>query len=197
MTILPVEYYRHQDVLFLSRDLLGKFLLTKIDSVVTGGMIIETEAYRGSEDRASHAHGNRRTKRTEIMYAEGGICYVYQCYGIHALFNIITNDAEIPHAILIRAIQPLIGVEEMLKRRNKQKIDKTLAGGPGTLTQALGIAVDHNGLPLTGPPIWIEDRNIVVRPGDIIAGPRVGIDYAGEDASLPWRFQLKVLNEIK
>lgn len=190
MTLLPAHYYRHQDVLFLSQDLLGKFLLTHIGPVVTGGMIIETEAYRAPEDRASHAFGNKRTKRNASMFKLGGICYVYQCYGIHALFNIVTNEEDIPHAILIRAIHPLIGVEEMLRRRNKSHVDRTLAGGPGTLSQALGIGLDHNGLPLTGPVIWIEDRGVIVPPDAVITGPRVGVDYAGEDAKLPWRFRI-------
>lgn len=190
MKVLPLKYYQNEDVLFLSRDLLGKFLMTCIDSKLTGGMIIETEAYRGPEDRASHAVGNRKTKRNTVMFSEGGVCYVYQCYGIHALFNIVTNAADIPHAILIRAIKPLIGVEEMMQRRNKTKVDRTLAGGPGTLTQALGIELKHNGLPLTGPEIWIEDRDIEVFSHEVVTKPRVGVDYAGEDAHLPWRFCL-------
>lgn len=190
MTILPLEYYQNDDVLFLSQDLLGKFLLTKIGPTITGGMIIETEAYRAPEDRASHAFGGKRTKRNAVMFHAGGVCYVYQCYGIHALFNIVTNGLDTPHAILIRAIQPLIGVEEMLKRRNKEHVTKTLAGGPGTLTQALGITLEHNGLPLSGPPIWIEDRGIETPIESIVTGPRVGVDYAGEDALLPWRFRL-------
>lgn len=190
MSVLPPQYYQQEDVVFLSRDLIGKFLLTKIENIVTGGMIIETEAYRAPEDRASHAFGNKRTKRNAVMYHAGGVCYVYQCYGIHALFNIVTNGADTPHAILIRAIAPSIGVEEMLRRRNQTHVTKTLAGGPGTLTQALGITLKHNGLPLSGPPIWIEDHGVKIAPDSIIAGPRVGIDYAGEDALLPWRFRV-------
>lgn len=190
MSIIPQEYYLQHDVLFLSRDLLGKFLMTEIDSKLTGGMIIETEAYRAPEDRASHAFGNKRTKRNAPMYCLGGISYVYQCYGIHFLFNVVTNIADIPHAILIRAIKPVIGIETMLARRHKAKADRTLAGGPGTLTQALGITLAHNGLPLFGPPVWIEDRGIKVAPEDVVTGPRIGVDYAKEDALLPWRFQL-------
>lgn len=190
MPILPLEYYRNDDVLFLSQDLLGKFLMTHIGLHLTGGIIIETEAYRAPEDRASHAFGNRRTKRNAPMYQQGGIAYVYQCYGIHALFNVVTNDADYPHAILIRAIAPTTGIEEILRRRNKDKLDKTVAGGPGTLTQALGITLKHNGLPLNGPSIWIEDRGLTIKPNDIITGPRIGVDYAGEDALLPWRFCL-------
>lgn len=195
--ILPLDYYKSHDVVFLSRDLLGKFLFTQIDSIITGGMIIETEAYRAPEDRASHAYGNRRTKRNEIMYSEGGVSYVYQCYGIHALFNIVTNDIGIPHAILIRAIEPTVGIDEMLRRRKKDKIDRTLSGGPGTLTQALGITCKDNGLSLAGPRIWIENRGVYVPPESIISSPRVGVDYAGEDALLPWRFRLDSLQNSK
>jgi DNA-3-methyladenine glycosylase len=191
MNPLPLSYYQHHDVIFLSQDLLGKFLMTQIGTTLTGGMIIETEAYRAPEDRASHAFNNRRTKRNEMMFQQGGYGYVYQCYGIHALFNIVTNLSGIPHAILIRAIQPTVGIEEMLKRRNQEKLSKTTAGGPGTLTQALGINLSHNGCLLTEPPIWIEDHGIIVKPDDIIAGPRVGVDYAGEHALLPWRFRIK------
>lgn len=190
MAKLSLEYYKNRDVIYLSRDLLGKYLFTNIDNELTGGMIIETEAYRAPEDRASHAFGNRRTKRNEVMYQEGGTGYVYQCYGIHYLFNVVTNEAEVPHAILIRAIKPEVGLDVMLRRRNKSKIDKTLCGGPGTVSQALGIDKKHNGLKLNGSTIWIEDRGNVIPAEDIVASPRVGVDYAGEDALLPWRFRI-------
>lgn len=190
MTTLPLEYYQHHDVLYLSQDLLGKYLITNIDGTITGGVIIETEAYQGPEDRASHAFGNRRTKRTEVMYSLGGTAYVYLCYGIHSLFNVVTNDTGIPHAILIRAIKPEMGLETMLKRRNKQAIDKSLCNGPGALTEALGINLSHNGILLTGPEIWIEDRGLKVDAADIVRGPRVGVDYAGPHAEFPWRFRL-------
>jgi len=192
MKPLKLAYYRHHDVVSLSQDLLGKFLMTHIGGKVTGGMIVETEAYQGPEDRASHAFGGRRTRRNEVMYGQGGICYVYRCYGIHNLFNIVTHSTNIPHAILIRAIAPVDGIEVMLKRRGKEKVDKTLCGGPGTVSQALGIELKHSGLPVTGPEIWVEDRGIKIAKKDIIAGPRVGVDYAGEHASLPWRFRVKV-----
>lgn len=190
MSILPLEYYKNDDVLFLSQNLLGKFLMTHMCPTVTGGMIIETEAYRAPDDRASHAYGNKRTKRNAPMYRQGGICYVYQCYGIHALFNVVTNDAEFPHAVLIRAIKPTDGVDEILRRRKMDKLTPKVAGGPGTLTQALGIDLKHNGLSLTGPEIWVEDRGVVIPNDSVITGPRVGVDYAGEDALLPWRFRI-------
>lgn len=189
--ILPLKYYQTNDVLSLSQDLLGKFLMTCINGKRTGGMIVETEAYRAPEDRASHAFGNRRTKRNEAMYLAGGVSYVYRCYGIHSLFNIVTNIENIPHAILVRAIEPIEGIEEMLLRRNKERLERTLTAGPGALAQALGIDIMHNCLPLTGKIIWIEDRGIKIDLNDIVAGPRIGVDYAGEDALLPWRYRIK------
>lgn len=163
--------------------------MTKIDDVLTGGMILETEAYRGPEDRASHAFNNRRTKRTEVMFQKGGIAYVYLCYGIHCLFNVVTNKNEIPHAILIRAIAPDCGINKMFQRRKKKKLHFTLTSGPGSVCQALGIHLIHNGHTLTKPPIWIEDRGYT--PKNIHVGPRIGIEYAKEDALLPWRFWIK------
>lgn len=185
---LPLSFYQQPDVLEISRQLLGKFLFTFFDESLTGGMIVETEAYRGPEDRASHAFGMRRTQRNEAMYRAGGISYVYLCYGLHRMFNIVTHQKEIPHAILIRAIIPTVGIETMLARRGKQKIDCKLTAGPGTLAQALGINLSHNGLSLTDSQIWIEDRGILVKEEEILALPRIGVDYAGEDALLPWRF---------
>lgn len=191
MRILPPTYFQQSDVVQLSKDLIGKFLMTDFGDGVAGGMIVETEAYRGPEDRASHAFGNRRTKRNEMMYAKGGTAYVYLCYGMHHLFNIVTNKADIPHAILVRAIAPSDGIERMAKRRNKSVGNKSFTNGPGTLTQALGITVAHNGVELEGAPIWVEDRGLEVKAQDIEVGPRIGIDYAGEDAKLPWRFRLR------
>ena len=189
---LPLSFYRQDDVLEISRQLLGKYLLTHFDNVLTGGKIVETEAYRAPEDRASHAYGMRRTKRNETMYQAGGVCYVYLCYGLHSLLNIITNEENIPHGVLIRAIEPEIGIETMLKRRGKDKLTRHLTNGPGALAQALGVNTSHDGMSLTDSnKIWIEDRKIIVSDEDISASPRVGIDYAGEDAILPWRFRLK------
>lgn len=188
--ILPLSFYQHHDVIHVSQQLLGKFLCTFLDGELTSGMIIETEAYRGPEDRASHAFGNRRTRRTEVMFQQGGICYVYLCYGIHALFNVITNAQDIPHAVLIRAIKPVEGIECMLKRRKQAKLNARLTSGPGALTQALGITVGHSGLSLRGPQIWIEDRGVQIDSKAILASPRIGVDYAKEDAFLPWRFRI-------
>jgi DNA-3-methyladenine glycosylase len=191
MQKIPLSFYQQEDVLALSQQLLGKYLFTYFDHVLTGGMIVETEAYRAPEDRASHAYGMRRTQRNAVMYQAGGVCYVYMCYGLHALFNIVTNREEVPHAILVRAIEPTEGLEVMLKRRNKRFVEYSLTAGPGALAQALGISKQHNGLLLTGSPIWLEDDGHFVLKEEIIASPRVGIAYAGEDALLPWRFRLK------
>ena len=144
-------------------------------------------AYAGVTDKASHAYGGRRTKRTEAMYSTGGVSYVYLCYGIHRLFNIVTNVQGIPHAILIRAIYPSIGIEEIVKRRGGKFSDR-LCVGPGKVSQALGIDLLHNNASLWGKEIWLQDDHVKIKPGDIQAGPRIGVDYAGEDAKLPYRF---------
>ena len=188
---LPQSFYRRDDVVRIGRELLGKVLCTRFSGQTTAALITETEAYAGSNDRASHAYGNRRTKRTEPLFAAGGIAYVYLCYGIHHLFNVVTNEADVPHAVLIRAAAPLQGIDIMLYRRSRPEADKTLLAGPGSTAQALGIDTVHSGISLSGSQIWIEDRNTVVKPGSIVAGPRVGVDYAAEDASLPYRFILK------
>lgn len=201
---LEKDFYLHEDVVHLSKELLGKYVCTKIDGKITSGIITETEAYAGEIDKASHAYKNKRTNRTEIMFSEGGVSYVYLCYGIHHLFNIVTNYKNVPHAILIRAIKPADGINTMLERRNmdisKEIIQqvkegkKKIAGGPGTVSQALGIKTKYSGIDLTGNTIWIEDRGIKLNEQDIIAGPRVGVDYAGEHAKWPYRFILKVNN---
>jgi DNA-3-methyladenine glycosylase len=153
-------------------------------------MIVETEAYAGASDKASHAFGNRRTKRTEVMYAEGGTAYVYLIYGIHHLFNVVTHLAETPHAVLIRAIEPLEGIDIMLKRRKMETLKPALTAGPGAMSAALGIRVDHTGYDLQGPDIYIEDRGIKIAAKSIVAGARVGVGYAQEDALLPYRFSI-------
>lgn len=183
MTILPRDFYLQEDVTSLAKQLLGKWLMTNINGKLAGGMIIETEAYKGAEDKACHAYNNRRTKRTEVMFYDGGISYVYLCYGMHNLFNVVTNKKNTPHAILVRALKPEIGIETMKIRR---KTEKNLTSGPGTLCEALAIDRTHNASPLTMSPIWIEDRNFT--PKDIQSSPRIGVSYAKEDALLPWRF---------
>lgn len=187
MTKLPQAYYQQPDVLAISRDLLGKKLFTEIDGVRTSGIITETEAYAGVLDRGSHAYGGRRTKRTETMFMPGGVAYVYLCYGVHALFNVVTGPADNPMAVLIRAVFPSDGIDKIMERRKHPK--KHIADGPGKLTMALGITTDHNAVKLTEELIWLEefthfDDELVQ------TGPRIGIDYAGEDAKLPYRFRV-------
>lgn len=182
---LPLSFYQSDDVVDVAKKLLGKGLFTEIGGHLTGGIIIETEAYAGAGDRASHAYGNRRTKRTETMFQKGGIAYVYLCYGIHSLLNAVTADEDIPHAVLIRAIQPTAGIDLMLKRRKKTTLEG-LASGPGALTAALGITLAHNASPLNSESLWIADLGI--ESEQIISGPRIGVDYAGPDALLPYRF---------
>lgn len=192
MNILPISFYQRDNVVQISREFLGKYLMADIGGEVAGGMIVETEAYSHVGDKACHSHLNRRTTRTEVMYRPGGVAYVYKVYGFHYLFNMITNVEDKPDAVLVRAIEPTLGLEVMQRRRNLPEIMPRLTAGPGMLTQALGITKEHYGIPLTtGETLWIEDRDETIADADVIASPRVGIDYAGEDAALPWRFRIK------
>lgn len=188
---LPDSYYHNPDVVALSKDLIGKYLFTCIDDVITGGYIVETEAYNGIIDRASHAYGNRRTPRTSTMFQQGGITYVYLCYGIHEMFNIVTNVEGHPQAILIRAINPTDGIEVMQTRRNMPVLKPTITMGPGSVAKALGISRAINAYSLQSDTIWIEDKALAFPDEDIAAMPRVGVDYAGDDAYLPYRFYVK------
>jgi DNA-3-methyladenine glycosylase len=181
-------FYLRDDVLAVSRDLLGKVLCTGVGGKVTSAMITETEAYAGVDDRASHAYGNRRTRRTEPMFHRGGIAYVYLCYGIHHLFNVVTADEDTPHAVLIRAGKVVEGGAAIATRRGLDVTDKRLLAGPGSLAKGLGIHRRDSGTALTGSRIWIEDRDIKVPDEDVRTGPRVGVGYAGVDADLPYRF---------
>lgn len=190
MTPLPLSFYLQEDVVHIARALLGKALFTRIDGCLTGGIITETEAYRGPEDKASHAYNNRCTPRTKTMFQTGGIAYVYTCYGIHQLLNVVTNVEGIPHAVLIRALYPTHGLNTMLKRRKKKAFNPMLCTGPGSLTQALAIGKEHNGAPFDEAPLWIEETSLTITPDLIQATPRIGIDYAAEHALLPWRFLL-------
>ncbi len=192
MARLTRAFYRRTDVCGIARELLGKQLVTRIGRAPrTAGIIVETEAYAAPDDRASHAHANRRTARTETMFADGGTAYVYLCYGMHALFNVVTNRAGIPHAILIRAVEPTEGIPTMLRRRGRARIEPALTAGPGVLAAALGITVKHTGTDLCGDRIWIEDVGLAVTDDGILASPRVGVDYAGDHAQRPWRFRIR------
>lgn len=188
MIKLDRNFYECVDVVAVARDLLGKVLCSRIDGRLTRAVITETEAYAGAGDRASHAYGGRRTARTEPMYAPGGTAYVYLCYGIHHLFNVVTSVADDPQAVLVRAGSPLTGLDVMLGRRGMACAEARLLAGPGSLAKALGIHTRHSGTRLTGTTLWIEDRGIEVDDDIIAAGPRIGVDYAGVDAALPYRF---------
>ena len=191
MPKLKRYYYLQEDVVAVARDLLGKGLFSRINGKLTAGIITETEAYAGVNDKASHAFGGKRTQRNEIMYAKGGSGYVYLCYGMHHLFNVVTNKENVPHAVLIRAIKPLEGIETILARRKHKVLAKNTSAGPGTVSQALGISTKLNGEDLTRNKIWLQDEGIKVLKQNIIAGPRIGVDYADEDAKLPYRFILQ------
>ena len=189
---LDLDFYKRKDVVKIARKLLGKSLFTRFDGKLTGGIITETEAYAGVTDRASHAFGSRRTARTEIMYMQGGTAYVYLCYGVHSLFNVVTNIEGVPHAVLIRAIFPTTGLDTIRARRNSgNKALQKICAGPGTVSSGLGIHYSHTGISLLDNKIWIEDKQVDIDEKQIITGPRVGVDYAGKDALLPYRFILK------
>lgn len=186
--ILSPSFYTGKDVVKIAKELLGKILLTRFDGVETSGRIVETEAYAGELDGASHAYGGRRTARTEVMYQEGGIAYVYLCYGIHHLFNVVTNKKDTPHAILIRALEPIKGIEKMLERTGKKKLDYSLTKGPGNVAKALGISTKHTGYNLRTDGIYIMDDGFKIAKKNIHLTARIGVDYAGEDAKLLYRF---------
>jgi len=192
MKKLTLSFYQRTDVVQIAKELLGKILVTKWEGIETSGRIVEVEAYNGVADKASHAAGGRRTNRNEVMYGEGGVSYVYLCYGIHHLFNVVTNRQETPHAILIRALEPIKGIDVMLERTGKKKSDTTLTKGPGNVSKALGISFkEHSGLSLSSKELFIAEDDFKLSKKDMVASPRIGVDYAGEDARLPYRFFIK------
>lgn len=185
---LSRDFYERPDVVSVARDLLGKVLVTCINGFFTSALITEVEAYSGSNDKACHANNGLRTARTEVMYHQGGTAYVYFVYGMHHLFNVVTNSEGTADAVLIRAVEPLDGVEHMLHRRKRAKADHLLTSGPATLSQALGIKTKaHYGLDLLGETIWLEEAP-ALNPTEIMISTRIGVDYAEEDALKPWRF---------
>lgn len=188
MKKLDHGFYDRDDVILIASELLGKILVTKDGSNITSGRIVETEAYAGIIDRASHAYGGRRTRRTEVMFGRPGTAYVYLCYGIHHLFNVVTNKTDVPHAVLIRAVEPMEGISLMLERTGKDKLDATLTRGPGNVSKALGIHTNDSGVDLLGERIFIVDDGYYLEPSSIIKSARIGVEYAGEDAGLHYRF---------
>lgn len=188
---LPPAFYERADVVTITKELIGKILVTNFDDRLTAGRIVEAEAYNGPYDKASHSYNNRRTKRTEVMYANGGVAYVYLCYGIHQMFNIVTNVKDIPNAILIRALEPMLGIDTMLERSNKTVHSFDLTRGPGNVAKALGLHTSQTGMHLQTGDLFIADDGHSYNEADIIATTRIGVDYAAEDALLPYRFLVK------
>jgi len=191
MEKLSVSFYQRKNVLQIAKELLGKIIVTHWNNIITSARIIETEAYAGVMDMASHAYGAKRTKRNEVMYANGGVAYVYLCYGIHHLFNVVTNVEGVPHAILIRSGEPVKGIDEMLRRTGKKNLDNTLTRGPGNFSKALGIYTGHSGTSLQSEDLFITEDEFKYKKKEIFSSPRIGVDYAGKDALLPYRFYIK------
>ncbi|MEO5906786.1 MAG: DNA-3-methyladenine glycosylase [Saprospiraceae bacterium] len=190
---LPASYYATHDVTHLAKDLLGKFLCTDINGFHCSGMIVETEAYRGPDDRAAHSFNNRRTPRTEVMFWQGGVAYIYVCYGMHHLMNVVTASTDIAHAVLIRALEPADGIDIMAERRQMGASDSRLTKGPGALSVAMCLRKELTGTPLFKPhtPVWIEDRKVTFTSNDICISKRIGVESAGDAAHWPWRYFVK------
>lgn len=188
---LPLSFYQRNDAVLVARELLGKHVYTNIDGLLTGGVIVETEAYQGPEDRGSHAYNHRKTPRNEIMFSAGGVVYMYICYGIHDMLNVVTGTDGVSHAVLIRAVEPRVGIDIMRERRNLFTEDTRLCRGPGALAKALGLVKAHNGINLLEDKIWIEDRNEVLSESEIIASARVGMNFDGPYKIIPWRFYVR------
>jgi DNA-3-methyladenine glycosylase len=186
---LDQSFYNRRDVTRIARELLGKGLFTRQNGKTSGGIIVETEAYSNVE-RGCHAYQNRMTNRNEFMFGEGGYAYVYLCYGIHNLFNVVTNGEGEADAVLIRALEPLEGMQAMKRRMNVDS-EARITSGPGKLTKALGIDRTLNGRPLWSRQLWLEDLGGKISADQIVRSARIGIDYAGADALLPWRFTLR------
>jgi len=190
MQKLPREFYLSTNTAKIARDLLGKLLVVPDETGRrVSGMIVEVEAYLGKADRAAHSFGGRRTARNEVMYGGGGHVYVFFVYGMYYQLNVVTGPADHPHAILIRGIEPVEGIEVMRERRGEMK-ETNLTSGPGKLSIAFGVTRDLNGADLTDDRIWLEEYRSFSKK-QIEIGKRIGIDYAGEDAEKPLRFWVK------
>lgn len=191
MPKLPLAFFQRPDVLTIARELLGKHLCTQIDGQLTTGRIVETEAYRHEGDDSLTLHLQRKQRQARALFAAGGVAYIYTVYRVHSLFNIVCHDAEHPDTVLVRAVEPVLGVEEMLRRRGLPAPARNLTAGPGLLCQALGLTPALSGEPLTGPTIWVEDHGEVIADEQIKVSSRVGLEYAGPAAvALPWRLRL-------
>ncbi len=190
MNKLSLSFYLRNDVVKIARELLGKVLVSNFDNQYTSGRIVETEAYAGEIDKASHAFKGR-TKRTEVMYAEGGVAYVYLCYGIHQMFNIVCNKQGTPHAVLIRAVEPIEGTKTMLQRTGKKILDETITRGPGNVGKAFGFHTSQCGMSLQSDEMFIANDGFKVKPSDIVTSPRIGVDYAGDHAAWHYRFYIR------
>lgn len=181
------EFYR-RPTLDVARSLLGKVLVRRLRGRNLAGKIVETEAYVGPHDLACHA-SKGRTTRTSIMFQGGGCAYVYMIYGFYYCLNAVTEAEDYPAAVLIRAVEPLDHIPVMKRLRKNPEQSTNIASGPGKLCMAMGIDKALNGADLTGDTLWIEDRELPV--GQILATPRVGVDYAGEYKDKPWRFYVR------
>ncbi|RYY72194.1 MAG: DNA-3-methyladenine glycosylase [Chitinophagaceae bacterium] len=191
MKRLPASFYKRKDVVAIARELIGKIVVTHIEGIRTSGRIVETEAYVAFVDRASHAFNGRRTAKNEHMYGAAATSYIYICYGIHQMLNIVTNEKDVPDAVLIRALEPIDGIPEMLTRTGKSKLDYTLTKGPGNVGKALGLFKTHSGISLMDESIALFDDKFKLNANDIGVSKRIGVDYAGKDALLPYRFFIK------
>lgn len=190
MRKLPLSFYLQDDVVTIAKELLGKVLVTQFNGRPTSGRIVETEAYAGETDKASHA-SKGRTGRTEVMYGPGGSAYVYLCYGIHQMFNIVTAKEGLPHAVLIRAVEAIEGKDIMLERTGKKTWTEKITSGPGRVGKAFGFHTSQCGLSLMGKEIFIADDGYKLNKEEIIASPRIGVAYAGEHAEWHYRFYVK------
>ena len=177
-----------RDTHTVAKELLGKALVHHTPGGKLGGMIVEVEAYMGPLDAAAHTYKNVRSDRTNIAYGPGGYAYVYLIYGMYHCVNIVTNGIDIPEMVLIRALQPIEGIEQMCARRKTDKL-LNLCSGPGKLCMALGITREHYGADLCESTLYIEPFQSVYE-ADILTSPRVNIDYAGEAKEYPWRYYL-------
>jgi DNA-3-methyladenine glycosylase len=186
MQKLNTDFYNRNDVAQIARELLGKIIVTKFQNRYTSARIVETEAYAGIADRASHAYGGRRTNRTEVMFGKAGVAYVYLCYGIHHMFNIVTNKENVPDAVLIRGVEPLEGIPVMLQRCGKKGPDVSIGRGPGNAGRALGITTTHSGIDLQNKLFFIgEEKSSLF---ETCVSRRIGVDYAGDHAKWLYRF---------